>query len=93
MHALGEVYFKMFVSDIQKVGRFLNLHIKQLTSLSNCNITESRITTMAILILISYSGFHSPTTSWPVVGTLMIEPTESEDKEELDRFCDALIGM
>ena len=48
---------------------------------------------MVILILISYSGFHSPTTSWPVVGTLMIEPTESEDKEELDRFCYALIGM
>ncbi|XP_033737275.1 glycine dehydrogenase (decarboxylating), mitochondrial-like [Pecten maximus] len=38
-------------------------------------------------------GFHSPTTSWPVVGTLMIEPTESEDKEELDRFCDALIAI
>lgn len=38
-------------------------------------------------------GFHSPTTSWPVVGTLMIEPTESEDKDELDRFCDALIAI
>lgn len=36
-------------------------------------------------------GFHSPTMSWPVAGTLMIEPTESEDKEELDRFCDAMI--
>jgi glycine dehydrogenase len=36
-------------------------------------------------------GFHSPTMSWPVGGTLMIEPTESEDKGELDRFCDALI--
>lgn len=36
-------------------------------------------------------GFHSPTMSWPVAGTLMIEPTESEDKVELDRFCDALI--
>lgn len=36
-------------------------------------------------------GFHAPTMSWPVPGTLMIEPTESEDKEELDRFCDALI--
>mmetsp|Transcript_15149 Transcript_15149/g.13686 ORF Transcript_15149/g.13686 Transcript_15149/m.13686 type:complete len:992 (+) Transcript_15149:54-3029(+) len=36
-------------------------------------------------------GFHSPTMSWPVSGTLMIEPTESEDKEELDRFCDALL--
>ncbi|XP_024226443.1 glycine dehydrogenase (decarboxylating), mitochondrial isoform X2 [Bombus impatiens] len=36
-------------------------------------------------------GFHAPTMSWPVAGTLMIEPTESEDKRELDRFCDALI--
>jgi len=38
-------------------------------------------------------GFHSPTMSWPVTGTLMIEPTESESKDELDRFCDALIGI
>ena len=38
-----------------------------------------------------FSGFHAPTLSWPVSGTLMVEPTESEDKEELDRFCDALI--
>lgn len=35
-------------------------------------------------------GFHAPTVSWPVPGTLMIEPTESESKDELDRFCDAL---
>ncbi len=38
-------------------------------------------------------GFHAPTLSFPVAGTLMIEPTESEDKSELDRFCDALIGI
>ena len=38
-------------------------------------------------------GFHAPTVSFPVVGTLMIEPTESESKEELDRFCDALIAI
>jgi len=38
-------------------------------------------------------GFHSPTMSWPVANTLMIEPTESESKEELDRFCDALIQI
>jgi len=36
-------------------------------------------------------GFHAPTMSWPVPGTLMIEPTESESREELDRFCEALI--
>jgi len=38
-------------------------------------------------------GFHAPTMSFPVPGTLMIEPTESESKEELDRFCDALISI
>jgi glycine dehydrogenase len=38
-------------------------------------------------------GFHAPTISWPVPGTMMVEPTESECKEELDRFCDALISI
>src|SRR5206468_731267 len=38
-------------------------------------------------------GFHAPTMSWPVAGTLMIEPTESESREELDRFCDAMITI
>jgi glycine dehydrogenase len=38
-------------------------------------------------------GYHSPTMSWPVGGTLMIEPTESEDKAELDRFCDAMLSI
>ncbi|MEC5128490.1 aminomethyl-transferring glycine dehydrogenase [Verrucomicrobiales bacterium BCK34] len=42
--------------------------------------------------LIDY-GFHAPTMSWPVPGTLMIEPTESESKEELDRFCEAMISI
>lgn len=38
-------------------------------------------------------GFHAPTMSFPVVGTLMIEPTESESKDELDRFCDSMISI
>jgi glycine dehydrogenase len=38
-------------------------------------------------------GFHAPTMSWPVAGTLMIEPTESESKAELDRFCEAMAGI
>ena len=42
--------------------------------------------------LIDY-GYHAPTMSWPVAGTLMIEPTESEDRRELDRFCDAFISI
>ncbi|MEA5513505.1 aminomethyl-transferring glycine dehydrogenase [Nodularia sp. UHCC 0506] len=42
--------------------------------------------------LIDY-GFHAPTVSWPVAGTIMVEPTESESKAELDRFCEALIAI
>ena len=38
-------------------------------------------------------GFHAPTVSWPVGGTMMIEPTESEPKHELDRFCDAMLSI
>jgi glycine dehydrogenase len=38
-------------------------------------------------------GFHAPTMSWPVAGTLMVEPTESETKAEIDRFCDAMIAI
>jgi glycine dehydrogenase len=38
-------------------------------------------------------GFHAPTMSWPVPGTLMVEPTESESKQELDRFCEAMISI
>ena len=42
--------------------------------------------------LVDY-GFHAPTMSFPVAGTLMVEPTESEDLEELDRFCEAMIAI
>ncbi len=38
-------------------------------------------------------GFHGPTMSWPVIGTIMVEPTESESKDELDRFCNALLSI
>ena len=38
-------------------------------------------------------GFHAPTVSWPVIGTVMIEPTESESKEQLDRYCDSLLAI
>ncbi len=53
-----------------------------------CNITVEDIAKR----LIDY-GFHAPTVSFPVADTLMIEPTESEDKAEIDRFCDALIAI
>ncbi|MEL6645897.1 MAG: aminomethyl-transferring glycine dehydrogenase [Pseudomonadota bacterium] len=39
------------------------------------------------------NGFHAPTMSWPIAGTLMVEPTESETKAEIDRFCDAMLAI
>ena len=55
---------------------------------NSANITNEDIAKR----LIDY-GYHAPTMSWPIPGTLMVEPTESEAKEELDRFCDAMIGI
>ena len=55
---------------------------------NSCGITEVDVAKR----LMDY-GFHAPTMSWPVGGTIMIEPTESESKEELDRFCDALLSI
>jgi glycine dehydrogenase len=54
----------------------------------SCGITEVDVAKR----LMDY-GFHAPTMSWPVSGTIMIEPTESESREELDRFCDALLSI
>ncbi len=54
----------------------------------SCGVTEVDVAKR----LIDY-GFHAPTMSWPVLGTIMVEPTESESKEELDRFCDAMISI
>ncbi len=54
---------------------------------------QSGITVEDIAKRLMDYGFHAPTMSWPVTGTLMIEPTESESKAELDRFCDAMISI
>ncbi len=54
---------------------------------------ESHITVEDVAKRLMDYGFHAPTMSWPVGGTLMIEPTESESKMELDRFCDAMIAI
>ena len=56
------------------------------SALLNSSLTKNR------LFCAQDYGFHAPTMSWPVSNTLMIEPTESEDQEELDRYCDALIS-
>ena len=57
--------------------------IKELCGISNMDVAKR---------LMDY-GFHAPTVSFPVAGTLMIEPTESESKHELDRFIDAMIAI
>jgi len=70
-------------------GRNAHEFILNINPIKNdCGITEKDIAKR----LMDY-GFHAPTMSWPAVGTLMVEPTESENKEELDRFIDALISI
>lgn len=55
--------------------------------------TSAHVTVDDIAKRLIDCGFHAPTMSWPVAGTLMIEPTESETKAELDRFCDAMLAI
>ncbi|KAF5403808.1 hypothetical protein PHET_02612 [Paragonimus heterotremus] len=60
----------------------------------DCSAFEKyHITTLDIAKRLMDYGFHSPTMSWPVASSLMIEPTESESRAECDRLCDALIGI
>ena len=54
---------------------------------------ETGITAEDVAKRLADYGFHAPTLSFPVIGTLMIEPTESESLEELDRFCEAMIAI
>lgn len=56
-----------------------------------CEATDTTVDDIAKRLM--DSGFHAPTMSWPVAGTLMIEPTESEPKAELDRFCEAMLSI
>ena len=70
-------------------GRVAHEYILDLRSLrKNTKLTEVDVAKR----LIDY-GFHAPTMSWPVVGTVMVEPTESENKAELDRFIEAMISI
>uniref|UniRef100_A0A2R8M9G7 glycine dehydrogenase (aminomethyl-transferring) n=1 Tax=Callithrix jacchus TaxID=9483 RepID=A0A2R8M9G7_CALJA len=63
------------------------------TAILNANYMAKRLEKHYRILFRGARGFHAPTMSWPVAGTLMVEPTESEDKAELDRFCDALISI
>ena len=76
-----------FCLAITRLFRWHGFHFGSSNHVINKEVVLNIINRLHVFL-----GFHSPTTSWPVVGTLMVEPTESEDKEELDRFCDAMIG-
>lgn len=71
-----------------EMGRAAHELIIDVNPFKSLNVTAEDIAKR----LIDY-GFHAPTLSFPVAGTLMIEPTESEGKEELDRFCDAMLEI
>ncbi|KAK0167223.1 hypothetical protein PV327_004652 [Microctonus hyperodae] len=80
-----EKYYKtLYKGDTGLVAHEFILDVREFKKSANIEVVDFAKR------LMDY-GFHSPTMSWPVAGTLMIEPTESEDKMELDRFCDALI--
>ena len=59
----------------------------------DCRQLKNGVTVEDIAKRLMDYGFHAPTMSWPVAGTLMVEPTESESKAELDRFCEAMISI
>ena len=76
------------IIDINKNGRVGHEFIIDISEFKKYNITENDIAKR----LMDYS-FHPPTMSWPRTGVLMIEPTESESKEELDRFIESMISI
>jgi len=71
-----------------RVAHEFILDIRPIKASSNGAVTE-----VDVAKRLQDYGFHAPTMSWPVGGTLMVEPTESEDRAELDRFCDAMIAI
>jgi glycine dehydrogenase len=82
---LSEHYPVLYVGEMGRSAHELIVDLRQFKSLE---ISAEDIAKR----LIDY-GFHAPTLSFPVAGTVMIEPTESESKDELDRFCDAMIAI
>ena len=83
---LREYYPVLYSGEDGVVAHECILDLRDLTKRSGVTVDD------VAKRLIDY-GFHAPTMSFPVAGTLMVEPTESEDKAELDRFCDAMIAI
>ncbi|MGH3367983.1 MAG: aminomethyl-transferring glycine dehydrogenase [Nocardioidaceae bacterium] len=83
---LGEHYPVLYTGHGGLVAHECILDVRELSARSGVTVDD------VAKRLIDY-GFHAPTMSFPVAGTLMVEPTESEDLRELDRFCDAMIAI
>lgn len=83
---LGTAYPVLYKGTNGRVAHECIIDIRPITE-------DTGITVEDIAKRLIDCGFHAPTMSWPVAGTLMIEPTESETKAELDRFCDAMLGI
>jgi glycine dehydrogenase len=77
-------YSILYVGDMGRTAHELIVDLRPFKNLVSAEDVAKR--------LVDY-GFHAPTLSFPVAGTIMIEPTESESKDELDRFCDALLQI
>jgi len=83
---LGEAFGVLYTGEHDLVAHECILDVRDLTKSSGVSIDD------VAKRLIDY-GFHAPTMSFPVAGTLMVEPTESEDLAELDRFCSAMLAI
>ncbi|WP_040160785.1 aminomethyl-transferring glycine dehydrogenase [Mobilicoccus massiliensis] len=83
---LRDSYPVLYTGENGLVAHECILDLRELTKISGVTVDD------VAKRLIDY-GFHAPTMSFPVAGTLMVEPTESEDKGEIDRFCDAMIAI
>ena len=87
MKAKLEKHYKiLYAGESGRVAHEMILECRDLKDLSGIDVTD------IAKRLMDY-GYHAPTVSFPVAGTLMIEPTESEGKQELDRFCEAMISI
>ena len=83
---LGESYKVLYTSRNGRVAHECIIDTRPLSESAGVSVDD-------IAKRLIDCGFHAPTMSWPVAGTLMIEPTESEPKAELDRFCDAMLAI
>jgi len=81
---LKDSYDVLFTGEQGRSAHELIVDLRPFKSIASAEDVAKR--------LIDY-GFHAPTLAWPVAGTIMIEPTESEDMAELDRFCDAMLAI